>query len=162
LERLGVWALRALWGVLPFTAGDAFGEALAGSTALDARAVTIGLWVVWAGVLLALLVPHPITLTAVRLAVPAAPIAVGWALAAAAAATVLALLPTTADAFVDGASYGSERRFALRPPLALWLGPIPVVWALAVAGSLAGPLLLAERQWVAGGLAVALGWSVAA
>src|SRR5690606_6662480 len=107
LERLGVWALRALWGVLPFTAGDAFGEALAGSTALDARAVTIGLWVVWAGVLLALLVPHPITLTAVRLAVPAAPIAVGWALAAgdggplaaaglaaAAAATVLALLPT--------------------------------------------------------------------
>jgi hypothetical protein len=72
-------------------------------------------------------------------------------------AAVCALLPTTGDAFVDGASYGDERRFLLRPPGAFLLGPIEFGWAIVVAGIAAGPLLLLARQWVVGAAVTIVG-----
>ena len=79
------------------------------------------------------------------------------ALAGAALAVAAAFSPFTGDAFVDGSSYGPERRLALRAPSSLLLGPIELSWLATVAGITAGPLLLAARQWVAGGLALVIG-----
>ena len=56
-----------------------------------------------------------------------------------------------------GSSYGDERRMPLRVPGPLLAGPLVLVWAVAVAGVAAGPLLLAARQWVAGAAAMAAG-----
>jgi hypothetical protein len=175
LDRLGVWPLRVLWLALPLTAGAAVADALDTTADPFRTPVSVGAWLVWAGTLLALLVPHPVTLTLARVVVPAAAVATAWALAngdpgiaeiaglvLAGLATVVVLLPATGDLFVDGASYGAERRFALRAPAALWMGPIPLAWGVAVAGLVAGPLLLADERWLPGALALVVGWSLAA
>lgn len=175
IDRLGAWPLRALWFVLPVTAGPAFAGALDGTAAPFRDATTAALWAIWAATLLATLLPLPVTLTAVRVVVPAAPFAVAWALATieittldvvgiavATLAAAVSLLAGTGDAFVDGASYGSERRFALRPPAALVVGPIEIAWAVAVAGAVTGPLLLAAERWTAGVPALLVGWALAA
>jgi hypothetical protein len=114
-----------------------------------------------------MLAPRSAGLTAARVVVPAgaaATVAAAVAgepspvgLGVAAAATVLVLAPTTGAVFVDGSSYGDERRLPLRPPAALLLGPVELAWAVAVAGVAAGPLLLAAEQWAAGGAALAVG-----
>jgi hypothetical protein len=80
---------------------------------------------------------------------------------AALATAAVALAPATTDRFVDGASYGPERRYALRPPGPLLLGPLPLAWAAIVAGSMAGPMWLATRQWLEGLIALVIGWPVA-
>jgi hypothetical protein len=73
-----------------------------------------------------------------------------------------ALLPAAAvDAFVDGSSYGPERRFALRTPAALRLGPIQLAWLAIVAPVVAGSLLLAAGQWV-GALVLLVGAAIGA
>jgi hypothetical protein len=69
---------------------------------------------------------------------------------------------STIDAFVDGASYGAERRWALRIPAALLFGPLPLAWAVIVTGVAAGPLLLASGRWIPGAIAVVVGLPAAA
>jgi hypothetical protein len=71
-------------------------------------------------------------------------------LVAAAATTVAAMVAPAGEAFVDGSSYGDERRMPLRPPGVLLLGPLELAWAITVVGFSAGPLLLAAEQWIAG------------
>jgi hypothetical protein len=131
----------------------------------------VGLWAVWAAILLATLVPRPIGLTALRTAAPAAlvaaiaaafgghvsPLALGWTAVTAA----VALAPETSIPFVNGAAYPNERRYPLRVPGPLLLGLLPLSWALVVAGVVAGPLLLAARQWVVGGVALVAGGAAA-
>ena len=51
---------------------------------------------------------------------------------------------------------------ALRIPLSLLMGPLPVAWALTVTGVAAGPLLLAARNWPVGIVACVLGPPAAA
>lgn len=126
-------------------------------------------WVAWTGVLVAVLLPTTVSLTALRSVAPLGVMATGWAalvepgLATAlglgwAAATVLvALSPRTGAVFVDGSSYGDERRFPLRVPAPLLLGPIAAAWAAVVAGPVAGPLLLAAGERLAGALVLAAG-----
>ncbi len=170
--RLGPWAFRAVWVALAVAAGPAFDDALSGASRAVQLVGAVGLWVGWAAVLAASLVPRASTLTALRLAAPA-PLAAAVAAAALGAgdlgiddAVALALgaallgvatLPDLADAFVDGSSYGAERRFALRTPPALLLGPVPLAWALAVAAPAAAALLLAARSWVAGAALAVVG-----
>jgi hypothetical protein len=74
----------------------------------------------------------------------------------------MAMWPGTADRFVDGSSYGEERRFPLRPPGVLLLGPIEVAWVVAVAGIVTGPLLLAAEVTVGGVVALVVGLPAAA
>ena len=62
---------------------------------------------------------------------------------------------------VDGLSYGDERRFLLRAPGAVLLGPLPVVWALVVLAVVSGPLLIASENWVIGIVLTGVGWPVA-
>ncbi|HKH04438.1 MAG TPA: hypothetical protein VKA65_04695 [Acidimicrobiales bacterium] len=170
MERLGPWLARLTWLALPLVAGPALGDALDGASRPVQLVASIGLWVGWAGVLVATLVPATVTLTVLRIAAPAAVAAAvaatiaggpSGADVAALVGTLLAALatvaPFTVEAFVDGSSYGEERRLPLRVPGVLALGPIPVVWALVVAGIVTGPLLLAARQWVAGAVALVVG-----
>lgn len=164
------WPFRLLWLVLPVVAGPALADALADrSRGVQVVASTMA-WLCWGAVLAASLVPRTVTLTVVRALAPVAVLLCTWAAGAsdelafglagvvlAVLAAIAALAPTTADAFVDGSSYGDERRVALRVPMAMAVGPVPIAWALAAAGLVTGPLLLAAEQWVAGGLALVLG-----
>ena len=155
---------------MPLVAGPALGDALDGASRPVQLVASLGLWGGWAAVLVAALIPSTVSLTALRVAAPAA---VAFSVAAAATggvsgadvvavtsavlAALAALWPVTGEAFVDGSSYGDERRLPLRPPGPLLAGPVELVWAVVVLGVCAGPLLLAARQWVPGGLALAVG-----
>ena len=164
------WPFRLLWLVLPVLAGPAIADALADrSRSVQVVASTMA-WLGWGAVLAASAVPRTVTLTVVRALAPAAVVLCAWAAVAsdelasglvgavvAVLAAVAALAPATADAFVDGSSYGDERRVALRVPVAMAVGPVPIAWALAGAALVAGPLLLAAEQWVAGGIALGVG-----
>ncbi|MCU1453673.1 MAG: hypothetical protein JWN46_1819 [Acidimicrobiales bacterium] len=173
---LGHWPARVVWLVLPFTAGPALAAALDPRSAPIRLTASTLLWVGWAVTLGATLVPRSVSLTVVRTLAPAALVAAIWATLArdhvstagvvAIATTALALgaifLPTTGEAFVDGSSYGPERRMTLRTPSGLLLGPVPLTWTVVVGGIVAGPLLLAGRQWAAGAVAVVVGVPAAA
>ena len=164
------WPARVAWLVLPLLTGPALGDALADASRPVQLVASVGAWALWLGVLIATLVPTTVSLTALRIAAPSAVVAAVAALVdtgastgavvglvAALAAALVALAPETAEAFVDGSSYGDERRMPLKVPIALLVGPAELAWVAVVAGVCAGPFLLAARQWVAGGLALAIG-----
>ena len=124
--------------------------------------------------LVAVAAPRPLGLVVARVGAPAALPAAVWAaaetddtavttvgLVGAALATLTVLAPGVADRFVDGASYGDERRFVLRPPGPVLLVVLAPVWAVTVAGLTVGPLLLADEQWAAGGAASVVGLPLA-
>jgi hypothetical protein len=170
VERLGPWPARLTWFALPLLAGPSVGDALDGASAPVQAVSAVGLYGGWAAVLVATLVPATVSLTVLRLAAPTAVLVTAVAAAAggvtgadvlAVSATVVALLaalwPVTGQTFADGSAYGDERRWPLRPPGTLLAGPVPLVWAVVVAGVAAGPLLLAARVWVAGAAALVVG-----
>jgi hypothetical protein len=160
-----------VWLALPFAAGPAYGAALARHSEAVRLSATVLLWAPWAVVLVGTLVPYPAGLTALRLCAPAAfvaaVVAVGGgrpsalASAAAVAATGLdlavALAPATGALYVNGPAYPNERRYPLRPPGALLLGPIEASWAVVVGAPAIGILLLAARSFVAGAVVVLVG-----
>ena len=162
--------LRAAWVVLPLALGPAVAEALHDLSPGPRSTASTALWLLWAVGLTVTLVPLPVTLTALRLGVPALAAVALWSapagtdafrttagLAATTLVVAVAFSASTSDRFVDGASYGDERRFLLRTPgpVVLMLGPMATLAALA--GLAIGPVLLLDARWVAGGLAVALG-----
>ena len=130
-----------------------------------------GLWLGWSVGMIAAFAPHPIALTAFRVVAPAAVVAAvvaataeqpsALAVAWAAVACAWAFAPAFGSQCVNGPAYPNERRFLLRPPGALLLGPLPTFWILSMAGIAAGPLLLSGRQWILGGLALLVGWPLA-
>lgn len=133
---------------------------------------SVGLWVGWAVGLTAAVVPHPVSLTALRVLAPAAAagaiaaavgqdssvLAVAWT----AVAVALAMAPDTGLLCANGPAYPNERRFPLRAPGALLFGPLELAWALAVAGVVSGPVLLAAREWLWGALGTVIGLPLAA
>ena len=168
--------LRAIWLALPFVIGPSIGDSLADRSRAVQLTATAGAWVVWALVMVATLAVIPLALTALRLLAPAAPVAVALAAltgdavtallavggALAALVAVLSCTGWVADDFVDGASYGDERRYSLRAPAALLLGPIPLASALTITSLATGPLLLSARQWLWGGIATSAGAAIVA
>ncbi|MDQ3573504.1 MAG: hypothetical protein M3404_01030 [Actinomycetota bacterium] len=162
--------------MLPFTVGPVLAAALDDRSRPVQIVASVALWGVWALVLLATLAPHPLGLTALRSAAPAALVAAGVAaggghgsslpmaisLATAGLATVVVFLPETGALFVNGPAYPNERRLPLRVPGPLVVGIVPGAWALAVGAPAAGLLLLAAGQWVPGAIVLALGIPVAA
>ncbi|MEL7206856.1 MAG: hypothetical protein AAGK32_01245 [Actinomycetota bacterium] len=170
-----VWLLRVLWVLLPVVAAPALSEAL------DARSTAVGIvlevfaWAGWAIGLVAVLVLRGVSLTAIRVVSRLAVAGLVWAavteetgfehvaaVAYAAVCVVVAQAPTLGAAFVDGSSYGPERRLPLRPPAAVALGPAQLATAVIGAGVLTGPLLLAAGQWIAGAVALVVGPPAAA
>lgn len=169
------WLVRAIWLALPFAAGPALAAALDPWSMPIRTTASVGLWLGWALVVVALLVPHPLSLTVVRVVAPAAAVVVVLSTFTGAVATLpliiatvstataaaLALLPETGTWLVNGGAFGDERRHLLRPPRALLAGPIPLAWAALVTSLAGGPLLLAAGRWVPGVLALAAGVPVA-
>ena len=170
-QRLVPWLVRVLWVALPFTVGPALAEALDARSGPVQGLCSVGLWAGWAAGMVAAAVPHPVALTVLRILAPAVLAAVvaaavsghESALAAGWAAMVLAwcFAPAVGAHCVNGPAYPNERRYLLRAPGPLLAGPLALAWAIAVAGACAGPLLLAARQWVWGGLATAAGLPLA-
>ncbi|HVM39906.1 MAG TPA: hypothetical protein VM618_03890, partial [Acidimicrobiia bacterium] len=168
------WVFRVVWLALPLAAGPAAEAALAPWPPAAQTLAAVVAWASWAGVLVGLLAPRPLGLTAARLVAPgflgaavaAAPAATAAETAAAVAVTLLAgglaVLPETAAFLVNGAAYGDERRSPLRLPGVIALVVAPLAVALTLAGAVSGPLLLAHEQWLAGGLVTAVGLPVAA
>lgn len=177
-DQTELWIFRVLWLILPFTAGPLFSRALEDADEVFRLGATIGLWVIWAALLIASMVPRTETLTAVRVVAPSSLIAVGLsiislldldtvdfsltlAIVSAGAASLFAFRPAVSDAFVDGSSYGDERRFLLKTPGAIMAGPIQLVWLTIAVGAIAGPVLLLAERWILGGIALAVGWPLA-
>lgn len=172
--RTPLLPVRVAWLLLPVLAGPAVADAF-GDSSRAVQVVSAALsWAGWGVGLVAALVPRPISSTALRILAPGAfalalwaavgadrPGWAGLAVFASALALLAAVLPAAADAHVDAASYGDEERVALRVPASLLLGPVPLAWALVAAGVVAGPLLLAARQWVPGVLAAVVGLPLA-
>ncbi len=139
--------------------------------------VTLALWLAYVVVLAALLLPGARAATVVRIAMPAGALQLWIAASGSADAsdpvaligliasllgTGIVLLPAYAEAHVNAASYGDERRFLLRPPGPILVALIVPMWAVSVAGVAVGPLLLTGRGWAAGIVAAAIGLPAAA
>ncbi len=168
--------LPVAWAGLALVAGPSFQAALAPRADLFRTAASAGLWLLWAVTLAAALIPRTVTLTGLRIVIPAAVVASAWAalatphpggrdalaLAYATGVALVAFAPSVGQGYVNGSAYGLERRLPLRAPGALVLGPIELAWVVVVAGASAGPLLVADRQWILGGVVVVLGWPAAA
>ena len=174
-----VSAALVLWVAQPFTTGTLLGAALDPTGTGFRTTVSVAAWIGWGVVLVAIAVPRPVTLTVSRIGV------VGGLAAAAQAAVALANgegshttttvvglvaaglgvfslhLPGIGDRFVDGVSYGDERRYLLRAPGPVLLVMLVPATAMGIAGFAAGPLLLADRRWVLGAIVTAIGWVVA-
>ncbi len=169
-----LWPIRVMWLALPFTAGPLFGDALADSARAVQITATVGAWVFWSVGLLLSLIPHVTTLTPFRIIVPGALGCVVWAtfadgvsgsaiaaLAIAAGLFVTTLLPAVGSWFINGSSYGDERRIPLRPPGQLLLGPIPLAWVGTVVAIVAAPILFASQQWIIGAVVAVVGGVIA-
>ena len=163
-------SLRGLWAVLPVALGPSLDDALAARSAPVGLVAEALLWSGWAIGLVAVLVPRTVSLTTVRILSPLALVtALGAAFAGGvtagdllggattAAIVVVAFTPQIGEAFVDGSSYGPERRLPLRPPAALLFGPVEFAAALVGIGAVVGPLLLAAHQWLPGTILCVVG-----
>jgi hypothetical protein len=169
--RLYPWVVRIVWVVLPLAAGPAYGSALHPYSEPVRVTAVILLWAGWAAVLVGTLVPHPIGLTVLRLAAPTAVITAAAAAitnrpsvlasAAAVASTLLAfavaMAPATGLMYVNGSAYPNERRYLLRAPGPLLIGPLELAWAVTISAPAAAALLLAARAWLAGAIVLVAG-----
>ncbi len=166
------WAPTVVWITFPFTVAPAIGDALTGRSRPVQLVVEIALWLFWTLALGASLHASTVSLTVLRSIVPASVVATAWAalasgdgsattqsiaLGLSSLAAVLVLSPQVGHLFVNGSSYGDETRWPLRPPAAVLFGPLEILWAAMVASVAAGPLLLACRAWVLGGMLTIFG-----
>jgi hypothetical protein len=165
------WVVRVSWLVVPFTVGTAVASALDDRSTPVQLCAAFLLWGGWLAIVVGLLVPRPAGLVGIRvgaltvaaLALWSADSATEWAVAGLSAAlvVVVALLPATGEWLVNGTAYGYERRYLLRAPAAVMVGPIVLAAAALPAAIVVGPLLLAAEQWVVGALATVAGAALA-
>lgn len=155
--------MRLAWLVLPAAVG--FGLSTTFDHLSEGRSMGIELWwwLAWFAGMVATLVPHPLSLTVIRVLAAASVLAcvtgglvgewelVLWvSLAWSVLVTVLAFSPAVGDLMVNGSAYGSERRMALRPPGYALVFAVPLTGLAMVAALLAPPLLLASSwPWAA-------------
>ncbi|MXZ53486.1 MAG: hypothetical protein F4Z34_09920 [Acidimicrobiaceae bacterium] len=167
---LGAWLVV---GVLALF-GDLIHAALRPDDNAAHTTVIVAIWLAYALVLAGLLMPGPRALTVARIGVPAGTLELALAAAdssdpaavvgnlACVVGTLVVFHPVYAEAQVDAASYGDERRFLLRPPGPVIVALVLPMGAVTVAGVAVGPLLLADRGWAAGIVAAAIGLPAAA
>jgi hypothetical protein len=169
-----LWCTRVLWALLPVTTANAFADATRSWSTAPARLSAAILWTLWAVALFTLFMPRPWGLTLLRIVAPLGLLCVAisvsstgsssaaLAVAGSVFAGALALSAPVASATANGLAYGDERRFVLRVPMPLLLGPIPVAVLLVGLGAVSGPLLLADERWVMGALVTIAGIPLAA
>ncbi|MDE0607149.1 MAG: hypothetical protein OXH78_08345 [Acidimicrobiaceae bacterium] len=169
------WSATGLWIAQPFLLGPLLSDGLSGASEPFGGIVTLAGWLIWLGVLVSLAARLPVTLAIARIGTAGTLPAAVWAaiesqnsaltvlgIVGSLAVTAAVLVPGVADSFIDGASYGDERRFALRAPGPVLLVLVVPAWAVVIGGSTAGPILLADQRWAAGALATAVGVPLAA
>ncbi len=158
----------------PFLSGALLNDALEGASDSFGGTVKLASWLGWLGILVSLMARLPVTLAVARIGVAGSlPVSV-WAaietqettaailgIGGTFAVTAAVLAPGVADCFIDGASYGDERRFALRAPGPVLITLVVPAWAVVVAGSVAGPILLADQRWLAGAVVTVVGFVAA-
>ena len=167
-----LWSMRVGWVLLPLIGGPSVAAALGDGSV--GTVATLLAWIGFALGLLAMAVPRSLSLTVLRVVVPMSiPLAVlavvrtdpdvGAVIMAVLAVlvTVVALLADVGNLFADGSSYGPERRMLLRPPAVMAAVMVPIAWLALTMGVTAGPLLLADRRWILGTAATALGLPLA-
>jgi hypothetical protein len=173
---MSIWLVRGVWVTLPVTAGPAAANALVGWSSGPQVVAAVLIWGAWAGVLLAVLAPRPLGLTALRVVAPVffalavvaafadevSAAAAAGALVVTAVAAALAVTPAIAIAAANGVAYGDERRFPLKTPPVLLLGPLPLAPLLVGAGVATGPLLIAAGRPVIGAITTVVGLPLAA
>ena len=154
--------------------GDVITPALRPTDDAALATVIAAMWLAYALVLAALLLPGPRALTVARIGVPAGALELAFAAAAVSdpvtvvghlfcvVGTLIVFHPVYAEAQVDATSYGDERRYLLRPPGPVIVALVVPTGVVTVAGVAAGPLLLAARGWPAGIVAAAVGLPAAA
>lgn len=167
------WVCRVLWATLPLTLGEVFSRSLTRAATPAPLIWQLVLWALWVVVLGALFVPAPNSLTFVRICIPLAVVlGVGFGLAGgdeisigilgvlglaqAAAVAVLVMSGEVGAEFVDGPSYGDERRLGLRPPGFLILGPLQLLWVLSVGPGVAAVAFAAASKWIPALISVAV------
>ncbi len=172
--RASLWTLRLIVVVLAASMAVAIANAADSRSSAAAPAATIAWGLTTAAMVIALVVPGPLSLTVMRVLAPATvPVAVTalalgsgalWgtvAMVAAVLTSMVALSAEAAEALVQGSAYGREHRLPLRTPAALLI-PMLLVWSVWCAVVLGAVLELGARHWFVGtALAVlggALGW----
>ena len=144
---IALWSARIGWLGFPFGAATLIEPLPDGRFRLGVEIIA---WSIWTIGCAALLIPRPQGLAAIRVLVATT----GWlvvgylqsghalpiaGICTAALGALLLLNRPLADALVDGKSYGSEQRFALRlPPAITWVGyPLAGAgWASLIMGTL--------------------------
>jgi len=169
MDRTVLWVARVAWLLLPATVGTAASRAASDTSTAVHTVAAVELWALWAAGLVAALVPTTAGLTVLRLLAPAPllvaavafvahPDLVGVLGVVVGALVVGAVFrPALGRTFCQGSAYGDEARFPLRPPGALVLGPLPLLWVFMAAAVAGGPLLLAARQWAPGVVVTLIG-----
>ncbi|MFM9132267.1 MAG: aminomethyltransferase beta-barrel domain-containing protein [Actinomycetota bacterium] len=139
-----MWAARAVWAAVGVVAP--WGPVAQGRSAPVSTVLQAWGWTSWLVVMVALFVPAALSLTVVRILVPAVTVTVFlmegvlWPFVAVVVARVL-LSRHVADVLVQGSAYGAETRCALRTPVP-YLAPAVLVGSALVASSVGGTLLL--------------------
>ena len=122
---------------------------------------TVWSWLLWTTAVIALLVPSPLSNTALHAITPLAiicalvaldPLAVFGSVVAA----IVVHSSVCVDRMVQGGAYGLEQRFALRTPLP-YMAPAALAWSLLASTVIGGSLLVAAEQWVLGVPVLAIG-----
>jgi hypothetical protein len=160
------WANRIVWGAQVVTLGLAIGAALAGLSRPVQIVGTMLAWIIWTVGLGAVIIAHPLGLTALRFCLTALTGCAAWvafapgvqtwqrglAVVSALLAAALVGSAETATWCIDGPAYPNECRHALKTPINLV--PVALVVSILTASSaIAFPLLLAARLWVLGCIA---------
>ena len=167
---LGAWALT------PFSLGAAIDSALTEDTIQQQLWTSIAFWIVWGFVLGGSIIKRPWGLTMMRVLAPAMLLALFAAhlysristdifvvaLVHAAVVSLLALRPEAGNVMVDGISYGDEKRFLLRIPSAILIGPLVLVWGIVILSICSGPILVVSNNWRLGVPLLVIGWPIAA
>ncbi|MFM7826765.1 MAG: hypothetical protein ACKO82_04020, partial [Acidimicrobiaceae bacterium] len=121
---------------------------------------TLLAWVIWSACTFSVFLLHPITLTVTRVTTPviAATLIIAvfdtaqtQQIISAGIGVAILFLSFNADignAFVQASAYGDEKRFLLRPPVAL-VAPVVLATSILIATTIAAPLLLAAKNlWI--------------
>ena len=118
-------------------------------------------WALWVSVAIALLVPSPLSVTAVRTIAPLAVVVSFVALSPVAIfSSILMLVVTNSSLFTDvmvqGGAYGDEKRFALRTPMP-YFAPAFVAWSVLTFTLVGGSVFTAARHYWLGVPLIVLG-----
>lgn len=166
LNKSLIWVLRLLVAILPFIGADI--TDLVATQSIAVRNTATGLaWTMWVIAVLTVFILHPITLTVLRMTTPVITVILSYAalidlteikIICAAVSLAVLLISFNADLgniFVQASAYGDEKRFLLRPPVALVM-PVLLIAALLLIATIAAPLLLATKNLPVGIICTAI------